>query len=322
MPAPLKSSLRNRLRNFKAFCAIVRTTWLEAIQQPAAFLTASTSIAFTLIVPVLQMHLFGEEGRLARDSALSCLLLFGLVLAAGSAVKSVGGEINSGTAAAVIGKPVGRSMYLMAKMTGVYCVVLTYAMAQCPAMLLAQRCSAHSIATADFNGVLSDPLTLLLALASLGAVMLIAAILHYFRGVRFGASVFIGLAVSQMAMAFASQYTTSSVAMDFRALPAAVLVLFALAVFTSAVCALSVRLRPGAVFAGAFLLLFAGLAGDSLPPWLSGFIPDLQNFWLCDALAHGGTISICYILPAAMYALVCCALFAVTGCLMFQNRDL
>lgn len=322
MPEPSKSSLRTRPRSFKAFFAIVGTTWLEAIQQPAAFLTVLTSVAFTLLVPILQMHLFGEEGRLARDSALSCLLLFGLVLIAGTAVRSVGGEISSGMAAAVIGKPVGRLLYLLAKMTGVYCVALSYAVAQVPAMLLAQRCSAHTITTSDFTGVVSDPLTLLLALLSLGVVMFVAALLHYFRGIRFGVAVFAGLAFSQVAMLIVSECTRKMIALDFRALPAAALVLLALAVFAAAVSALSVRLRPGAVFAGAFVLLFSGLAGDSLPSWMSGFVPDLQNFWLCDALAHGGSISPGYIFSAALYAVVCCAVFATLGYLMFRNKDL
>lgn len=322
MPEPSKFSLHNRLRSFKAFFAIVHATWLEAIQQPAVFLTILTSVAFTLAVPIFQMHVFGEEGRLARDSALSCFLLFGVTLATGIAVRSVGGEIASGTAAAAIGKPVGRLVYLLAKMTGVYCVIVGYAVSQFAALLLAERCSAHTIALPEFAGPSADPYTLLLALASLAAVLLLGAAFHFFWRLRFGVTVFVGTAVALLSMLALSEYTRIHVAFEFRVFPVMLLLLFALAVFTVVVCSLSVRLRPGVVFVGVLLLLGAGLAGDSLPAWMSGLVLDLQNFWLCDALAYGGTVPGSYVALAGLSALLSCAFFATIGFLMFKNKDL
>ena len=83
--------------------AIARATLVEAIQQPVAFLIMLSAVMTTLLVPVFQFHRFGEDGRLARDSGLSCLLVFGLVLAAGTAGRTVSGEIARGTAAAALG---------------------------------------------------------------------------------------------------------------------------------------------------------------------------------------------------------------------------
>ena len=79
------------------------------------------------------------------------------------------------------------------------------------------------------------------------------------------------------------------------------------------------------------LILIAGLAGDSLTlgaplfSWrrlAAGVLPNLQHFWLCDALAHGGRIAWRYVAEAGAYALTCCAFFLAAGCLAFRSRDL
>ena len=106
--------------------AITRTTLIEAIQQPVAFLILLSAVVLTLLVPVFQFHRFSEDGRLARDSGLSCMLVFGLVLAAGTAGRSVAAEISRGTAAAVIGKPVSRVTFVLAKWLGVFSVVVVF----------------------------------------------------------------------------------------------------------------------------------------------------------------------------------------------------
>jgi hypothetical protein len=55
---------------------------------------------------------------------------------------------------------------------------------------------------------------------------------------------------------------------------------------------------------------------------LAGILPDIQHFWMCDALAHGGQISIEYLMEAGLYALTCCVFFLMVGCMAFKNRDL
>lgn len=79
------------------------------------------------------------------------------------------------------------------------------------------------------------------------------------------------------------------------------------------------------------LVLIFGLAGDVLTVnaalfsprgVLAGVLPDIQHFWLCDALARGGKIATAYLFEAGLYALTCCVLFLTAGCMAFKNRDL
>ena len=338
--------------------AIAGTTVVEAIQQPIAFLVQLTAVLTTLLVPVFEFHRFSEEGRLARDSGLSCMLMFGLVLAAGTAGRSVADEIARGTAAAAIGKPVSRVTFVLSKWLGVFGVVVVFWCGMLAATLIAERGSAHFMVQEQFAGYATDPLTLVLALSGAVAALVVAAAQHYFWRRRFGLSAFLGVSVSQVLVVclsgfynrFGQFFPMHAEAacecggehahggtllyhpeLNWRMVAAALLVLLALAVFAALATALATRLQTAAALAVCALVLFLGLAGDSfaanapvfsLRSLVAGVLPDMQHFWLCDALAHGGRIAWSYVAEAAVYALTCCAIFLTAGCLAFQNRDL
>ena len=69
-----------------------------------------------------------RDPKLVKDSVLATLLLVGLFCAVISASSSVAHEIMSGTALAVLSKPVGRMVFLLGKYLGLALtlVVLTY----------------------------------------------------------------------------------------------------------------------------------------------------------------------------------------------------
>ncbi len=342
--------------------AITGTTLIEAIQQPIAFLILLSAVLMTLLVPVFQFHRFSEDGRLARDSGLSCMLVFGLVLAAGTAGRSVAEEIARGTAAAVIGKPVSRATFLLAKWLGVFAVVAVFWCGVLAATLVAERCSAHFLTLPDFTGNATDPLTLTLSFAGVAVALIVAAVRHYVWRFRFGVSAFFGVTGSQVLVAalsgfynrFGQWYPASGETgcsgsacghaheavrllfyhpeLNLRVVPVALLVLFALAVFAALATALATRLQTGAALAVCATALILGLAGDSLTggsaPLFSlrgvaaGVLPDVQNFWLCDAVARGGRVAWSYVAQAGAYAFTCCALCLTAGWRAFQERDL
>jgi hypothetical protein len=347
-------------RALRQVAAIAATTLVEAIQQPVAFLILLSAVLTTLLVPVFQFHRFSEDGRLARDSGLSCMLVFGLVLAAGAAGRSVAEEIERGTAAAVIGKPVSRVTFVLAKWLGIFGVVALFWCGVLAATLLSERCSAHFLTLADFTGYATDPLTLALSFLGVLAALLIAAAGHYLRRCRFGVTAFAGVALSQVAVAAASGFYNRfgqlyplhgeaacsgcggehahaaglvlyHPELNLRVLPVALLVLFALAIFAALATALATRLQTGAALAVCAGVLLLGLAGDalaagapllSLRGLLAGVLPDVQHFWLCDAVARGGRVAWAYVAEAGAYAATCCALCLTAGCLAFRERDL
>ena len=88
-------------------------------------------------------------------------------------------------------------------------------------------------------------------------------------------------------------------------------------------------LRRHLLLLGRHLLL--GLTGDtfathaaplSLRGLVAGLMPDIQHFWMCDALANNGRIAWSYVASALSYAATSCTLFLTAGCLAFKERDL
>ncbi|MDD2599416.1 MAG: hypothetical protein PHO37_09340 [Kiritimatiellae bacterium] len=355
----LKVSKVEILRTIAQIHAIARTTVREAIQEPVAFLLLLTAVVTTVMIPLFQFNRFSEEGRLARDGGLSSMLIFGLVLAAGTAGRAVAGEIESGTAAAVVGKPVARATFVVAKALGIFQVVLIFWCGQLAAILIAERISAHFVITDNFAGYVTDRFTLIFSAGALLLTLLISTLAHFIRRKGFGAIAFPGIALSQVVVVLASgfynrmgqpYYVFAQAACDcgdaahhaaggiiyspelnLRIIPAAILILFVLAIIVALATALATRLQSGAAMALCALVLIFGLAGDVLTVnaalfsprgVLAGVLPDIQHFWLCDALARGGKIATAYLFEAGLYALTCCVLFLTAGCMAFKNRDL
>ena len=352
-------SKKSLIKVLKQVFSISRTTALEAIQEPVAFLIMLTAVLTTVLAPLFHFNRFGEDGRLARDGGLSSMLLFGLILAAGTAGRAVAGEIESGTAAAIIGKPVSRTTFVLAKALGVFQVVLVFWCGQLAAILISERVSSHFVTTYDFAGDVTDSTTLILSVAALLLVLLISGLVHFVRRQRFGVVACMGVAISQIAVVLISGFysrmgqfffvsgqtgcgcndATHHVAerviynpeLNLRVIPAAILILFVLAVFVSLATALATRLQSGSATVVCVLVMMFGLAGDALAVnsgvfsirgILAGIMPDIQHFWMCDALAHGGRISTAYLLQSGLYAFTCCTLFLTVGCMAFKNRDL
>jgi hypothetical protein len=336
----LQNAFRAGAAAARQMLAIARATFAEAIQQPAAFLVFLTSELTVLLVPVFQFHRIGEEGRLARDSGLSMLLLAGLVLAAGTAGSAVAREISRGTAAAILSKPVSRGVFVVAKWLGCSAVATLFSLGMLGEILLAERSSAHSIVSAGAVMLVLDVRTLALAAGCAAGAVAFAALRQYFGRKRFGAAAFWGLAASPWLVALAAAFYDRggswhgfppAFELNARVLPAAVLVWLALLIFAALATALAVRFRAGTVLAVSLLVLLGGLMGDTFAlgasPWsfrglLAGVLPDVQHFWLGDALAHGGRIAWSYVAEAGGYAALCAALFLTAGSLAFRNRDL
>jgi hypothetical protein len=346
------------MRHLQQIFAIARATVIESIQQPVAFLIYASGVLSVLLVPIFQFHRFSEDGRLARDSGFSTMMVFGLALAVTTAGRAVAVEITRGTAAAIIGKPVARALFVVSKWLGVCGVLLLFWLGMTAATLLAERGSAHFVIAdlcthtqhgtdepCETSGYLMDSLSLTLAIGGVVLALLYAALQHYAKRKRFGVNAFVGIAVSQLAVAalcglydraghlrlFQKEMPPYLSELDWRILPVATLILLALLIFAALATALATRLQTGATFAICVLILFIGLAGDllaaqaslfSVKGWLAGILPDLQHFWMCDALAQGGKLSWHYVSEAGAYALGCCTLFLVAGCLSFANRDL
>lgn len=317
--------------------AIARTTHLECMQQPAVLLLTLGGVIAVALIPLLQFHQFGEPGRLPRDGALAYQLTLGLIMAVVAASSAIHTEIVNGTASAALSKPLTRDTFVIGKFAGVLRVLFQFWFCLLTTLLLAERVTYRiSMINGEPFGCTDTRAQTWILLAS-PLALAGAGLLHYFRRQRFCLSALrllvLLLSLGCVAAVFLDRTGNWHPAwsnLDLRVVPVSLLIMAALMLVAALATALATRLRSGITMIICLLLLMLGLTADTLlhPAMpvvirlLARLIPNIQSFWLCDALAHGGTISIGYLAAAWLYAsaVACAALIA--GLIAFRNRDI
>src|SRR5262247_4217928 len=102
----------------RQFLAIATNAFMELIRQPVFLLLMTASALFCVFLSSIPYFGFGDDPKLVKDSVLAVMLLAGLLGAVLSASSSLAREIRTGTALAVLSKPIGRAQFLLAKYVG------------------------------------------------------------------------------------------------------------------------------------------------------------------------------------------------------------
>src|SRR5574340_807327 len=102
----------------RQFLTISTNAFMELVRQPVFLLLMTTSAVFEIFLATPFYFAFGDEPKLVENSTLAAMLLAGLLGAVLSASASLAREIRTGTALAVLSKPVGRAQFLLAKYAG------------------------------------------------------------------------------------------------------------------------------------------------------------------------------------------------------------
>jgi len=112
----------------RQFITIATNAFMELVRQPVFLLLMTASSVFEIFLATPYYFAFGDEPKLVKNSTLAVMLLTGLFGAVLSASASLAREIRTGTALAVLSKPVGRAQFLLAKYVGLIgaLTLLTY----------------------------------------------------------------------------------------------------------------------------------------------------------------------------------------------------
>src|SRR5579883_1297458 len=112
----------------RQFVTIATNAFMELVRQPVFLLLMTCSAVFEIFLATPFYFAFGDEPKLVKNSVLAVMLLAGLFGAVLSASASLAREIRSGTALAVLSKPIGRTQFLLAKFVGLAMAltVITY----------------------------------------------------------------------------------------------------------------------------------------------------------------------------------------------------
>src|SRR6201747_942703 len=123
----------------RQFWNIAVNAFMELIRQPVFLLLMTGSVMFEIFLAVPYYFAFGDEPKLVENSVLAVMLLSGLFGAVLSASSSLAREIRSGTALAVLSKPVGRAQFLLAKFVGISLALTLMTYVNTVAALLTSR---------------------------------------------------------------------------------------------------------------------------------------------------------------------------------------
>ena len=300
--------------------AIARLSALDIVRQPVFLLLVVTCTSLTTLMPMLLVHHFGEEGKLVRDSALAFHFIFGLAVTSFAAGTTLAREISLGTAAAVLSKPVSRDAFFLAKFVGIAAVALTFSICQSMATHI-----GHVVAL-DGRGARY----LLMAPFVPAVGLCVAGLINYTTRRPFVSSAFFCTAAA-LAIAFGTLAFAHTDAMEWRLMPANVLIATALIVLCGISISLSTRLSIVPASAIGVVVLFVGLISDyaigrfaesSLIAYvLYIVIPNWQHFWVTDGLSGGGVVPWSYVGQVTGYAALYVTGVLSLGTVAFRFAD-
>ena len=237
---------------------------MELVRQPVFLLLMTSSALFEIFLATPYYFAFGDEPKLVKNSTLAVMLLAGLLGAVLSASASLAREIRSGTALAVLAKPVGRAQFLLAKYVGLLIALTLLTYVNLLAVLLASRMAFDAYGSADLFAI---------GIFALGVTLayLLGGFSNFFLRRPFVSdAVFCLTLMVTVAFVVINFYTkegkpqTFATGVDWRLIPAAVLVLFALWILAGLALACSTRfdMIPTLAICSAFFLL--GIMSDYL----------------------------------------------------------
>ncbi len=104
--------------------ALALSTAKNEMAQPLYLLLLGLGIFGVLLFGIYPFNTLGDDIRLLKDSGVTLIMVFGMLLAVWSAGTSVSEEIEGRTALTVLSKPVSRRSFILGKYTGIMLSVL------------------------------------------------------------------------------------------------------------------------------------------------------------------------------------------------------
>jgi ABC-type transport system involved in multi-copper enzyme maturation permease subunit len=318
----------------RQFVTIAVNAFMELVRQPVFLLLMTCSAAFEIFLATPFYFAFGDEPKLVKNTVLAVMLLAGLFGAVLSASASLAREIRTGTALVVLSKPIGRAHFLIAKYAGLMMALTVLTYVNLVAALLASRMAFDAYGSTD-----------MVALGIFSAGLLIAYIMggfsNFFLRRPFVSDATFSL-VFMVTVAFVvisffnnkGQPQPFAAGVDWRLLPASILVLFALWILAGLALACSTRLEMIPTLAICSALFLLGLMSQYLfiekansgHWWASALFtitPNWQLFWLADALETGKDVNFWgYVAKGFGYAICYIGAALCVSIMLFEDREL
>jgi len=310
-----------------------KNTFKETIRQPVYSVIITAALLIFFIIPSLSMYTLGDDNKLLREMGLSTLFLTSLFISIFSASGAVAEEIEKKTVLTVLSKPVQRPIFIIAKFFGVAAAVIL-AHYICTVMLLMAIRHGVLETAADTH----DWTVLTAAGACLILTLLLSAFFNYVYEWRFTSTavVLVGL-FATLAISFLFfidpqwQFNPQNNHITAMDIYASVLLLLAAIIIVALAVALSARFNIVVTLSACSGIFLLGLVSDyvlgrfaSTRLWarIARFlVPNLQIFWISDAIYEGSTVPLKYILISSLYALGYTSAILLAAIALFQRKQ-
>jgi hypothetical protein len=248
----------------RQFVTIATNAFMELVRQPIFLLLMTSSVVFEIFLATPYYFAFGDEPKLVKNSTLAVMLLSGLLGAVLSASSSLAREIRTGTALAVLSKPVGRTQFILAKYAGLAVALAMMSFVNLIGVLLASRMAFDAYGSTDL---------LALGIFVLGLVLayVMGGFSNYFLRRPFVSDAAFSLVVmATLAFVVISFYDHDgkpqafATGVDWRLIPAGVLIMFALWILAGLALACSTRFDVIPTLAICSAIFLLGIMSDYL----------------------------------------------------------
>lgn len=312
---------------------IAKNTFIETLRQPIYAIIIVAALLLLFISPSLTMYTMSDDNKLLRELGLSTLFLASLFIAIFSASGAVATELENKTIMTVLSKPVQRPIFIIAKFLGVTAAVALAHYICTIALLMAIR---HGVLetvndTHDWT-VLSS------AAFVVGGSMLLSAFFNYAYDWKFSstaivlAAIFATLAIVFLALIDRNwQFKPQDNGLNAVDIYGSVLLLMAALIIVALAVALSSRFNIVVTLSACIGIFLLGLVSDyafgrfadtQLWARIGRFlIPNLQIFWISDAIYEGSKVPLRYVAIGASYALCYTAAILALAIALFQRRQ-
>ena len=312
---------------------IAKNTFIETLRQPVYSVIIVAAVFLFVVSPSISMYTMSDDNKLLRELGLSTLFLASLFIAIFAASGAVAEEIDNKTILTVLSKPVHRPTFIIAKFLGVAAAVAM----------------AHYICTIGFlmavrHGVLEsvndthDWTTI----AAAGVAVLLTVGLSAFFNYSYDwktTSTAMGLlaifgTIGLIFLLFIDRdwkFNPTNNNINLVDIYGSLLLFLAALIIAALAVAISSRFNIVVTLSACVGLFLLGLVSD----WVFGraaeshlwakicyyIVPNLQIFWISDAIYEGSPIPAKYILITAVYALCYSAGILALAVALFQRRQ-
>ena len=317
---------------YKLF-TLTKNTFTETLRQPVYAIIILAALLLFFISPSLTMYTMSDDNKLLREIGLSTLFLTSLFIAIFSASGAVAEEIERKTIITVLSKPVQRPIFIISKFLGVAATVVLAHYICTIALLMSIRHGVLETASDTHDWTVIGTAGVVIAMS-----LLLSAFFNYAYDWKFSSTAIVLIAVfGTLGVMFLSfidrnwRFNPSGNGFNALDIYGSILLLLAAIIIVALAVALSARFNIVVTLSacvGIFLLglisdyVFGRFAEAHLWAKIGRFlVPNLQVFWISDAIYEGSSVPLKYIVISATYAVCYTTAILALAIALFQRRQ-